>query len=286
MIKPIAPLFAIAKYVPDIHRMEPRNIGVIVWADGMVASRFLGETRNGNVNPPPMVSKNNRHAYRQWITYWKYQLDLLQIRRDNGEVVPRDSPEFLDALKEKSKEHFRLVSAGRLLEGIQASEIGDFTNEMFGRLVESEPTIGAKAEAAALMSACTSMMDASGIRRRPDYRSGFLLSRRVHGVFRPFPIDYALGPMGSPLSILQRVLLTRHQSVDSNAFMFDALMNDEERRIPKENCVAMVNKALAITDDSVSGLQMLENMVTVVDVSDLAWATVKLQELSSRIVAL
>ena len=32
------PRFLIAKYAPDLRRMEPRNIGVIVWNEGTTAA--------------------------------------------------------------------------------------------------------------------------------------------------------------------------------------------------------------------------------------------------------
>ena len=35
----------LAKYIPDPLRMEPRNIGVVLWADGNVTAwRFAGES--------------------------------------------------------------------------------------------------------------------------------------------------------------------------------------------------------------------------------------------------
>lgn len=37
------PRYLIAKYIPDLRRMEPRNIGVIVWSPQGVAARFAAE---------------------------------------------------------------------------------------------------------------------------------------------------------------------------------------------------------------------------------------------------
>ena len=38
------PRYLLAKYIPDPLRMEPRNIGVVLWAEGNVAARFVGES--------------------------------------------------------------------------------------------------------------------------------------------------------------------------------------------------------------------------------------------------
>ena len=37
------PRYLIAKYIPDLQRVEPQNIGVIVWAPGVAAARFAAE---------------------------------------------------------------------------------------------------------------------------------------------------------------------------------------------------------------------------------------------------
>ena len=33
--------YLLAKYIPDMHRFEPRNIGVIVWSPDGIEARFL-----------------------------------------------------------------------------------------------------------------------------------------------------------------------------------------------------------------------------------------------------
>ena len=63
-----APRLLIAKYVPDLRRMEPKNIGIIVWAaDGAVAARFAGEEINGRYTVKPPKIANSRKAYRDWL---------------------------------------------------------------------------------------------------------------------------------------------------------------------------------------------------------------------------
>ena len=35
------PKYLIAKYIPDLNRMEPRNIGIVVWSPEGIEARFL-----------------------------------------------------------------------------------------------------------------------------------------------------------------------------------------------------------------------------------------------------
>ena len=40
------PNYLVAKYISDLHRMEPRNIGIIVWTRSAVSARFVAERPN------------------------------------------------------------------------------------------------------------------------------------------------------------------------------------------------------------------------------------------------
>jgi hypothetical protein len=38
--------YFLAKYIPDMHRFEPRNIGVVIWSPSGIEARFLAENLN------------------------------------------------------------------------------------------------------------------------------------------------------------------------------------------------------------------------------------------------
>lgn len=64
--------YLVAKYVPDLRRMEPKNIGVVVWSDGVVAARFAAECpeKSGTVDDrcvPGFV--RSLSAYKQWVRF-------------------------------------------------------------------------------------------------------------------------------------------------------------------------------------------------------------------------
>ena len=61
--------FLLAKHVPDLRRMEPRNIGVIVWAHGHVRARFAGDPGSSK---PKDAGPNS--SYQEWVTYWRNQI--------------------------------------------------------------------------------------------------------------------------------------------------------------------------------------------------------------------
>ena len=70
--------YLLAKYIGDLRRFEPKNIGVIVLTEQSVAGRFVAErsAKLGEVDGrsiPSFVSSAS--SYRQWISYWR---DLIQ----------------------------------------------------------------------------------------------------------------------------------------------------------------------------------------------------------------
>lgn len=42
--------YLVAKYIPELLRNEPRNVGVIVWTPEKVDARFWGENGEDNVD--------------------------------------------------------------------------------------------------------------------------------------------------------------------------------------------------------------------------------------------
>jgi len=75
--------YLLAKYIPDLHRFEPRNIGVIVWSPLGIEARFLAEypNRPGEVDGrsiPGFVTSAS--AYKQWVRYWRDAISGTSIR--------------------------------------------------------------------------------------------------------------------------------------------------------------------------------------------------------------
>jgi hypothetical protein len=64
----------VAKYMPDLRRREPRNVGVILFAGDRILSRFLGEDPR---DPGKIDGRMIRHRvgssdnYRDWIHFWR-----------------------------------------------------------------------------------------------------------------------------------------------------------------------------------------------------------------------
>lgn len=132
--------FIIAKFIPDVFRNEPKNIGVIVWSPQGVAARFFGERAPGDID-----GRSVRHgcadtgAYKQWITYWRECLnqEIIEPVR-GGTPVARTSKEFLDVLCGESVGQFFLEDGGEAATAA-ADSLQICVDDLYRRIVDDEP---------------------------------------------------------------------------------------------------------------------------------------------------
>ena len=61
--------YLIAKYVPCLERMEPKNIGVILWTPEKSIAKFLGEDPEGTTDIPSYVW--DRREWKHYTTTWR-----------------------------------------------------------------------------------------------------------------------------------------------------------------------------------------------------------------------
>jgi hypothetical protein len=64
--------YLVARYVPDLARREPKNIGVVVASARGVLARFLGEKDNKLDLRSVRSLVSHTPSYKQWIDYWRH----------------------------------------------------------------------------------------------------------------------------------------------------------------------------------------------------------------------
>lgn len=74
----------IAKYVPDLFRNEPKNIGVFVQFNDTFSARFLGEDSDQRIDKRKLRSFRNADVYEQWVDYWRDLINKGDIDRLNS----------------------------------------------------------------------------------------------------------------------------------------------------------------------------------------------------------
>ncbi len=115
--------YIVAKYIPDLFRMEPRNIGVIVWSPSGVDARFVAEgtAKSGEIDGRnlPDFASGQGSVFKQWIQYWRTQLVKDAVYPvTGGKPVPVSDPSFLNTLMLSGHGNFVLERGGELLDDI------------------------------------------------------------------------------------------------------------------------------------------------------------------------
>lgn len=264
--------FLIAKFAPDVRRMEPRNFGVVVWSDGVFAAHFAGEkTTDGKIaiRPPAHLHVESTNAYRQWIEYWRLMMSKPALKNEQGVLVKRADPAFVDVLKTKSREQFMLVDAGVLLESITRKDLPIVLKDLYDDLV-ARPTDqeSPHAEAAVkLRTACRRAFDESGLSKRKDYHVDYPCHFHVGKSKRGFIFDVGLHDR-RPKAIFHRITLWNPDDVDSMALRFKGVRDEFD--LKKEQCSALVYLSPDDLKDKAtkSAFEMMRELVKVVNMTD------------------
>lgn len=142
----------VCKYVDDLLRDEPRNLGVIVQNESEVVSRFVGERPDGVIDGRRVPWVRSADTYRLWVRHWRSvatSSDGLsgQERRsaDNYFLSPRMETLFGSdtklTLDELADTLFARLVAG---EGELAENLREHVERVFGKLelyVEPDPSV-------------------------------------------------------------------------------------------------------------------------------------------------
>jgi len=205
--------FFVAKYVPDLRRMEPRNMGVVVWQNGEVAARFLAERRDvpGEVDGrsvPAFVTSVS--AYKQWVKFWRDELAQPQVVPTDGTAsVPKTSTDYLGALANMSRANFHLIEAGMLLDQPQ-DDLPTIADNLFGTLVE-EPTASEESRDPSLEDLCQQLLEDTRLTSLPYFRKNYAVTYDLPKSSETLEFTYAYGN-GTPSRLYQQLPLPKKRN--------------------------------------------------------------------------
>ena len=260
----LAQRYLLAQYVPERARMETRNIGVVLWANGIAEARFLTDSDAETV-------VNDIATYRRWVSYWHRLAYSDAIRLPREMPVTRSDPAFLDALLATQKGNYLLFDAGELVDPIAHGEAAAAINFLFDRLVRPTADADEATGPDTLKTLADQALENSGVAERPDFHASHQVQCKVFGVSQQLTFNYAIVPE-STVAVFQRVPL-RQQSVMSAATMFHSVVHSHSIT-DQARCGAIVD----VTDEErekpavVRMLRTLRKVAKVVDLSDRAQA--------------
>ena len=271
------PRYLIAKYIPDLRRMEPRNIGVVVWAPGTVDARFVAEKPDhpgqldGRSIPAFVTSPD---AFRQWIASWRREMEKPEIEPVTGGArVARSSPEFLSALMSGNRGNYHLVEGGFLLDPLQPEELPALVDHLYATLVET--TGPEEPRDPSLDEVCERLIQETHLENDPHFRQRYEVDCPLGGrIDERFEFSYGF-ENGAAVRLYQRLPIPRlprqkpwlQKSVNDAAWKFSCVVG--AGIITKDGGGILVNP----TDDQRDNpevqraFQVLETVTRVLDLS-------------------
>ena len=164
-------------------------------------------------------------AYRQWIRYWRNQLNSHLITPLGGrEGVPRTSEAFLEALQTSSRGNFILAEGGEILENVPADELSQVADYLYAQLVDTSG--GEEPRDLTLDERCDEIISAAQLKTDPNFASRVSVQCLVKGMAEEeyeFSHAYRNGVIQR---LYHRVPFSRRRAmlrktVDAAAWMFE-----------------------------------------------------------------
>jgi hypothetical protein len=248
----MTPKFVLAKYVPDLGRMEPRNIGVFVWWKGEIRSKFLTVAEASFVSEP--------ETYARWVTFWAKRIEGNAVRPTRGRPVPKSAPECLEALISTQKGNYILVDSGELLSPIKKSDLRAATEYLFKDLVAPPTGIQSEESQESFTNQCNGLFERAGI----EFKRRAPIECKLRGVKQHLHPDYYVGN-GEPDAIFQRAKVSQEHSVNSAAWLVSAIL--DQAVVPKSSCRILVRSEDINGSVAEEGMRLFESLCGTIDIS-------------------
>lgn len=264
MISPVAPRYILAKYVPDLGRMEPRNIGVFVWWKGEFCAKFLSTDD---------VDVTDIEIYERWTTFWSRNISKDAIQPRRGKPVAKSDPACIDALISTQKGNYILVDSGELLKPIRKKQIHDATDYLFDELVaDPKKQAGRTKATVSFQQACGDLLQTAGM----TFKTNSPVECTWRGVSRHLHPDYYIGN-GKPDAICQRAKMSDERSVNAAVLLVHSLL--EHAVVQPSNCRFLIRSRDLGNEVAEEGMKLVERLCGAIDIEGEN-AVGELQELS------
>jgi hypothetical protein len=147
----VKPRFLVAKFVPDLRRQEPRNVGVILLHPSGIYSRFFGEVAPDvdDANDLALSKKKMRerltdtYAYEQWVDHWRYSInEYLTIEEmTSSSEIEKKFEACEKRLFQDSHQHYLVMKGGQVLQpGFEQKDPNVLLTHLYNILVEEDET--------------------------------------------------------------------------------------------------------------------------------------------------
>jgi hypothetical protein len=250
--------YFIAKYVDDLARNEPANVGLLATDGEHIVARFDGEGDGESIDLRKVRHRiSGSHAYRAWIHFWREAIkDPAQIGADCATPV-----DLLKHLAEAGSRDFYIEEGGAILLDAEEQPLEETARELYEKLVrEPDPP-----SPLSLQEKSRRVLAAAGapLEDQHRFRKQFTVELDVDGVSVEHEVSYAV--MNGNWHYLQEVPFdpgkprVSRKEASHCAFLF------EYANWSREDGLILYDSS-DLSAHSMDLLKMLEGFAPVVDV--------------------
>jgi hypothetical protein len=266
--------YMLLKYIADLHRFEPRNIGVVVYCQDGAEARFVGEfaDRLGEVDGRSIPSfVTSASAYKQWVRYWRDVFIAGHVMEPaSGRIVDVTSPDFAEALMNTSRGNFVVVVAGSVLDEVSVEELPAVADQLYAQLVDAKVLDEARDDD--LDAVADRLLDQMNLRSHPNFHRNYLVRCPVNGVQEEYVFSDALAN-GSPQWLYQRLPIPRskvrlRKNVHDTAWSFEQIFKQNIVAPERTGVLVCVNEEQRLQADVDRSLRLLGSMTRVINLAE------------------
>jgi hypothetical protein len=215
--------YLVAKYISNLARMEPKNVGVFLHMDGRMQARFIGE-RNLSLDLRAVKSLvSHTGSYKQWVEYWRHLMS-----------EPASGDEILNRLLATSNGNY-IVTEGEVVFPPRefAGDSPRVLEYLFQLLVGEFPEQKESLEQVSLSAKCEEIIRHYGLKKTPHFEESPIISVDVDGITQHIKPSYRW--LNGSEVYFQKVSLdgakieSTQKDVNSALWMFEKLKDKDER---------------------------------------------------------
>ncbi len=120
----------VAKYMSDLRRREPVNVGVILLTGGRPLYRFSGQRDDGTIDGRSISWARSIDSYKDWVDYWAHHLDV------------EGPPDMAELMSTEPDANFYLERGGERVFGSENTDPSEMLEDLYELLVDRAPRTG------------------------------------------------------------------------------------------------------------------------------------------------
>jgi hypothetical protein len=182
----------VIKYLPDLRRREPENIGVVLFSDNGRRLRFRGQDSDGAISGARARYVSDLENLRQWARYLEWSLGQSNVTAES-------------LVGERPGDNYVVTFGGRLLLG-ESPDPDSFILELYNELVAKPEDLAER-----FSSRVDVLIRETGLPEDPNFKMGWTgHTQREEEVSFPYAWVNGHVTIGALLPTLRTDLVQRH----------------------------------------------------------------------------